>query len=184
MLPIFSKFRYIVLPFFHFIHQDYNYLIMYSDDDDPDDKVIVPEEVHVRIKVVDHRLVKVNIPCTRPTRVISASTLPITPPIPEGVIDCDTWLEPLPDDFDSPSTEDFAEGIEWENMNDHAQDPTRLHGLLASGMLVLDRPTGKLIGIDPQDSLFEGSPYSAMDFCRYLLCMKHNTSKFTFLPYI
>jgi hypothetical protein len=92
-------------------------------------------------------------------------------------VPCDTWYEEDLDEqmgFFEDGGNNFVDGVSWE-MDVHPVGEEK--GLLVRGIRVEGRPKGKLIGMDVNQSLFEGSPYSARDLCRYLLCLKHSTSK-------
>jgi hypothetical protein len=90
------------------------------------------------------------------------------------------------DDYDAPGHEEqFIEGIQWEPQ---LTVPVATTGLLKHGILVNELIKGSFVGVDPSEPLFPGSPYSARDFCRYLLAMKHHSSKYylfiTICPHI
>lgn len=89
-------------------------------------------------------------------------------PVPSGTWDSDDEEEDL----------DWAngEGTMWE-LNDDAPDPEddyESFHLLNLGERLGEINKKTLINCDIMEPLFEGSPYSARDFCRYLTAVKQN----------
>ena len=67
-------------------------------------------------------------------------------------------------------------GLQWEDMPTNMFTDEESH-LLSKGTLIGQVADVKLIGITPDDLLFDGSPHTARDFSRYVLAMRHTAGK-------
>jgi hypothetical protein len=88
------------------------------------------------------------------------------------------------DDSDGEMDDDFwdgGEGVIWEFKEDDVDDGDNSDeetcNILERGVLVHKPLRKHLINVSPSDPLFEGSPYSARDFCRYLIVVRHATGQ-------
>ena len=152
-----------------------------SDDDNEWPDVCIPPNIHLT-----HKRPRVIIPPSshkRYSEVQFAYDVDFEKPNEVYDIEVDgyTW------DSDSDSDEEFwnnQQGVMWDfqegddDDNDMVQeDGSWIFERLQDEILVGKTTRKQLINVSPSDPLFEGSPYSARDFCRYLTAVKHSMGK-------
>jgi hypothetical protein len=99
-------------------------------------------------------------------------------------VDCEIDMEPFHYSDDVRFMDDFplAEGVEWGEVAEEEECEAR--GLLTHGSLIPHGRQRILRGVDGTEPLFDGSPHSAKDFCRYLLATRHSTGLCFVIPHI
>ena len=76
---------------------------------------------------------------------------------------------------------DMGEGLSWEDISvaddDEDEEDEDRNDIAPGGTLLLGHNEAKLIGVNPDDPLFPGSPHSGRDLARYVMALKQTCGK-------